>query len=169
MRVRAGTLPYVAITVLLGFSLPAHAKSVTMNDITIELPDTFEVSDSKRGLKAQSSDKEVDLWIETYKDGEFDTVVDEYTKYFAKNEVVTSDEPVTTQTTGPSQHAVEIMDYKNATWKGKPTVLRYVNVGPLGSENKHVLFTLWASPSGDDAHGKEVDACGNSVEVTYAK
>ena len=169
MRAQSAVLRSVAVIGLLGCSLSAHAKTVTMNDLTIDLPDTFKVSDSKRGLKAQSSDKEVDLWIETYKDTEIDAIIAESTKYFEKNNVVTSDEPVTTQTTGPSQHDVETFDYKDATWKGKPTVLRYLRVGPFGSENKRVLFTLWASPSGDDTHAKEVDAIVNSVEVVYAK
>ena len=119
MRVKASCLGHVAMAALLGLSLPAYAKSVTMNDITIELPDTFKVSDSKRGLKAQSSDKEVDLWIETYKDAEFDAIVAEYTKYFAKNEVVTSEEPVTTQTTGPSQHAVETYGLQERDLEGQ--------------------------------------------------
>ncbi len=169
MRKRFDVLRYFAIACLFGCSVPAYAKTVTMNDLTIELPDTFKVSDSKRGLKAQSSDKEVDLWVETYKDAEIDAIVEESTRYFAKNNVVTSDEPVRTQTTGPSQHDVEAYDYKDATWKGKPTVLRYLRIGPFGSENKRVLFTLWASPNGDSEHAKEIDAIVNSVDVVYVK
>lgn len=47
-------------------SMAAFAKTTTINGITVDVPEGYEVASSKRGIFIKSSDKEVDLWIELF-------------------------------------------------------------------------------------------------------
>ena len=57
------------------------------------------------------------------------------------------------------------MFFPNATWQGKPTILRYVKLGPVGPSGAMVLMTVWASPEGINAHGKEVEHMLDTLNV----
>ena len=163
-----GVLRRVALAVVLFAPAPAFAKPVTINDITVDVPSAFQASDYARGMEVKSEDEEVFLWFETCKGSEVQDLLDEHNKYWKENDVVLNDpiDEKTTQSTGTKQ---QTMDFKNATWKGKPTVLRYVIIGPLGSANSLVVYTLWASPEGSRTYGKEIQGMLASMDAKVAK
>lgn len=146
----------VALSLTLGFCLPAYAQPVTMGDITVDLPSNFKVEDSDRGMKTQTADGAVDVWFERYPAGEFDKFVSENSKYWEKNKVDLPKEPTVTEGKIGSDDFRQL-DFGGATWKGKPTVVRYVFFKP-GNDPKAdmVVVTYWATPEGDIAHNAEI-------------
>ena len=159
-----GVLRRFALAALLLAPAPAFAKNVTMNGITVDVPSAFQASDYERGME----DEEVFVWFETCKGNEIQDLLDEHNKYWKDNDVVLND-PVDEKTTQSSGTKQQTMDFKNATWKGKPTVLRYVIIGPLGSADSRVIYTLWASPEGSRAHAKEIQGMLESMDAKVAK
>ncbi len=165
----ANVLRSMASVLLLSCSLSAQAKSVTMGDITVNVPDSFQASESNRGIEVETTNKGVMAWFETYKGSEDDDLRSEHDKYWKENDVSLPNDPVhdeITQTGGAKQ---ESFDYKDATWKGKPTVLRYIRVGPLGPEETMILVTLWASPDAWDKHSGDISGMLQTLNVTYKK
>ena len=166
---RLNVLRSAAITILMICSLPAAAKPVTINNISLDLPSSFTASDYDRGIETKTPDEEVFVWFETYKGSEADTLVAEHDKYWQENKVVPN-EPNEKNTPADAGHAaVQTFDYKDATWKGKPTVLRYLRIGPIGAENSMVLVTVWASPEGINQHSKAVEGMLDSMSVKFPK
>ena len=157
------------IALLLGCPLAAQAKSVTMGNITVDVPDSFQASESSRGIEVETTNKGVMAWFETYKGSEDDDLRAEHDKYWKENNVSLPSEPAReeiTQTGGAKQ---ETFDFKGATWNDKPTILRYIRVGPLGAESAMILVTLWASPEAWDRHSKDISGMLQTLDVTYKK
>ena len=161
-------LRHSALAALLLAPAPVSAKNVTMNDITVDVPSDFQATDYERGMEVKTEDEEVFLWFETCKGSEVQDLLDEHNKYWKENDVVLND-PVDEKTTQANGTKQQTLDFKNATWKGKPTVLRYVIIGPLGSANSRVVYTLWASPEGSIAHAKEIQSMLASMDAKVAK
>jgi hypothetical protein len=155
----------LAVAAALFLSMPAagYAKSTTIGDITLDVPDAFEASASARGVELKTPDEEVYTWFETYKGSEGDTLQAEHGKYWKENDVVLNDPEMTDKTSGDIH--VATMFYPHATWQGKPTVLRYVKIGPVAASGTMVLMTVWASPNGINTHGKEVEHMLNTLNV----
>ena len=142
---------------------PVFAKSLTLNDITLEVPAGFRASEANRGVELKTPDDEVFVWVETYKPDEEETIRGEHDRYWQKHKVVLKDPEKATL--GKTTPQTRMTDYKGATWKGDPTVLRYYFVGPFGKSNKSILVTLWASPEGDSAHKAELQEIYDSISV----
>ncbi len=157
------TLRSVALAALLLAPAPVFAKSMTLNDITVEVPASFKASESNRGIELKTPDDEVFVWVETYLPDEEDAIQGEHDKYWKKHKVVLKDPEKATN--GKNTPPTRITDYKGATWKGDPTVLRYYFVGPFGKGNKSILVTLWASPEGDSEHKAELQTIYDSISV----
>jgi hypothetical protein len=153
----------IAAVLLLSMSAAANAKSKTIGDITLDVPDTFEASASARGVELKTPDEEVYTWFETYKGSESDALQAEHGKYWKENNVVLNDPEMTDKKSGDIH--VATMFYPRATWQGKPTVLRYVKIGPVAASGTMVLMTVWASPNGINTHGKEVEHMLNTLNV----
>ena len=166
MNFRTNVLRSIALTALMSLGVPAHAKTVTIGDIKIDVPETFTASESSRGVETKTSDEEVFVWFETFKGNEMQDLIKEHEKYWAENQVV-GHEPTESVVDKPGQPKVVNTDFKKATWKGDPTVLRYSELGPIGSENTMVLVTLWASPEGDEKYSKDVSGMVKSLNVKY--
>ena len=149
-------------------ALPASAKNVTINNITVDVPSSFQASEYKRGMEVKTDDDEVFVWFETSSGSETQGLVDEHNAYWKENDVALSDpvEETSTQTSGTQQ---KTLDFKSATWKGKPTVVRYVFIGPMGPAKSMVVYTLWASPEGFRAHGQEVMGMLQSMNARVEK
>ena len=169
MLMRHNILQSIAIALFLSYPLSAQAKSVTIGNITVDVPDSFQASESARGVEVETPDKAVMAWFETYKDSEDEDLRSEHDKYWKENMVALPSEPVHEEITQSGGAKQESFDYKDATWKGKPTILRYMRVGPLGAENAMILVTLWASPEGWNEHDKEISGMLQSLDVTYKK
>ena len=56
-----------------------------------------------------------------------------------------------------------------ATYQGKPTVIRYIIINPKVPSGKIIVFTYWASPEGDKNYDKEMDGVINSLRASLAK
>jgi hypothetical protein len=134
---------------------PVLAKEAKVDGVTLNIPDKFKTSKSSRGIKLQTADKEVIVWLETYKGAEKSKVMGEYDDYWKENDVVLNDAKTQdiNESGGVKQ---EVTNFQNATWQGDPTVVRYISVGPSPADGKMILFTIWASPEGFKKYGKDV-------------
>ena len=162
----------IAKSVLLGTlivaSLGASAKEVVLNDITLDVPSGYKVEESTRGVLVKSPDGEVDVWVEVYKDIETDKLIGEHDRYWKKNEVAMNGDGERSSREDGDIH-VNRTDFKHATWKGDPTVLRYTAVGPYGSQKEWVLITYWASPEGDKEFNDDIQKMIGTLHVRYEK
>jgi hypothetical protein len=127
------------------------------------IPDSWETSRVNRGIQAVSKDGEVDFWIEAYTPSEFDQILAEHNAYWKDQNVAISGKD--TQEHEENGRKV-IVTEDHATWKGKPTVLYYVEY-QLGLPSKtNIVLTYWASPEGDKAFQKEVGDVVGSIKLT---
>ncbi|MDX6320093.1 MAG: hypothetical protein QOD35_3493 [Nocardioidaceae bacterium] len=164
---RAGVLRRVGLAMLLTLpSMAAFAKTTTIDDVTVDVPEGYEVASSKRGLLIKSSDKEVDLWIELFSAADTPTVRKEHMDYWKKEKVdLHGDGDTTKSKSGETE--VTNTSFPGATWKGDPTVLHYNASGPFGSQNWTLLITYWASPDGDKQHGEAINKIVSDVKFKY--
>lgn len=141
--------------IVLWFSaVAAQALEVTLTPadpiVKLDFPAGWSVTDIKRGIEVKSPDQEVFVWFEVYAPNEYSTLVREHETYFKKQGVVIRGEPRTARDEGDN-HAVKATDFP-ATWKGRPTVLRYLAYDFRLPSGKQILMSYWASPEGDKAH-----------------
>ena len=153
----------IAAALLLSMSAAGYAKSTTIGAITLDVPDAFQASESARGVELKTPDEAVYTWFEVYKGSEGDTLQAEHGKYWKDNDVVLNDPQLTDRKSG--NISVSTMFYNHATWQGNPTIVRYVKVGPVAASGTMVLMTVWASPEGINAHGKEVEHMLDTLNV----
>ena len=168
MTQRNHAIRSLAIAVLLGCSLPASAKIVTMNGLSIDLPEGFKASDSNRGIQAATPDDSVYVWFETYGVGDAKALIAEHNRFWTKKKVKLSG---ATSGDGKTTGGVPWLstDYADATWRGDPTVIRYTEYGPFGSEGKYVLVTLWATPEGDKTFKDDIGTMMSSAVIDRRK
>jgi hypothetical protein len=158
------------IAVLLCLPSLALAKSAKLTpDDTVavlEFPDSWKISTIKRGFQAKSPDEEVYVWAELVPSDEIDTIQKEHDDYFEKQNVTMSKaEPLGKEIDGRKWAFVD----PQATWKGKPTIVRYIIINPNVTSGKTVVFTYWASPEGAKNYDKEMDGVINSLKISIAK
>jgi hypothetical protein len=153
----------IAVALLLSMSAAGYAKSTTIGDITLDVPDAFKASASSRGVELKTPDEEVLAWFEVYKGSDGDMVQAEHAKYWKENDIVLNDPQITNGKAGDVD--ISTMFFPNATWHGKPTIVRYVKLGPVAASGAMVLMTVWASPEGIKAHGKEVEDMLGTLDV----
>jgi hypothetical protein len=159
-----------AVAALLCVSGVAAAKTVKLTPsetvAALDFPDSWKVSNIKRGLEAKSPDEEVYVWAELVPSDEVDTVQKEHDGYFAKQKVTMAKaDPVPKDVDGRRWAFIE----PQSTWKGKPTVVRYIIIDPKVASGKIVVFTYWASPEGDKNYDKEMDGVINSLRASLAQ
>ncbi len=157
----------IGLAVLLMLSSTAgFAKTTTINDITLDVPDDYKVANSKRGILVTSTDGEVDLWIELFSAADQPTVLDEHMSYWKKKDVDLHGDGETTASKSGDRDVVNTK-FPDATWKGDPTVLHYSANGPFGPQKWTLLLTYWASPEGDKEHGDEVNKMISDIKFNY--
>lgn len=134
---------------------------------TAAFPNSWKVSGIKRGIQAKSPDGEVYVWIESVPDAEIKTVQKEHNEYFAKQAVaMTDDAPVNgKEVDGRKWAFIE----PKATWKGKPTVIRYIVINPGHPSGKTIIVTYWASPEGDKSYDAEMNRMLDSLRASLNK
>jgi hypothetical protein len=148
------------------FPVVADAKSATLTPAdtvaSLDFPDSWKISDIKRGIEAKSPDAEVYVWAELVPSDEVDAVQKEHDKYFEKQNVTMAKaDPVSKDVDGRQWAFIE----PQSTWKGKPTVVKYIIINPKVTSDKIVVFTYWASPEGDKNYDKEMDGVINSLRA----
>ncbi len=127
------------------------------------LPDNWETKRIERGVQATSPDQEVYFWIEAYKPDEFQQILAEHNEYWKKQGVVITSSDQEKHQEGSKEVSIT---NEHATWKGKPTVLYYVEFQLGLPSQSNIVLTYWASPKGDQAFHKEVGDVLGSVNVT---
>jgi hypothetical protein len=150
------------LTVLMCLALlatPGLAKTVKVTAThpvaIVDIPDTWKVLDTKRGFRVKSPDEEVFFWIETFTPDQRAGVVAEHESYFMQQGVeITGDPEVSTK----DDRTVSMKStHLPATWKGKPTVLRYLLIDLHLPSQTQILLSYWASPEGDEEHDAAMD------------
>lgn len=154
----------LAVTPLAAKSLSLSAGTVS---IAFDIPDNWESARVKRGLEIKSGDGEVFLWIESYPHADLEKIKAEHGKYFAQQGVSVTGEPKINAQDFPG-YSLAMMDIP-ATWKGKPTVLRYIIVEPKASTKNPIMLSYWASPEGDKTHDGAMQALVNSLAAGIDK
>src|SRR5438270_8763367 len=159
-----------AVAALLCVSGFAAAKTVKLTPsetvAALDFPDSWKISNIKRGLEAKSPDEEVYVWAELVPSDEVDTVQKEHDGYFAKQKVMMAKaDPVPKDVDGRRWAFIE----PQSTWKGKPTLVKYIIINPKVASDKIIVFTYWASPEGDKTYDKEMDGVINSLRASVAK
>jgi hypothetical protein len=145
----------------------AHAETMEVQPDSpvakFTIPDDWKTSRVDRGIQAISKDGEVDFWIEAYTPDQLQAIIDEHKAYWKDQGVSISSSDSETHTADGKQ--VEVTT-QHATWKGKPTVLYYIEFN-LGLPSKsNIVLTYWASPEGDKSFQSEVGDVIKSLEVT---
>lgn len=156
-----------ALLCLPGLALARTAKLTPADTVaTMEFPDSWKISTIKRGLQAKSPDEEVYVWAELVAGNEVDTLQKEHDEYFAKQNVTMSKvEPEGKEVDGKKWAFVNPV----ATYKGDPTVIRYIIINPKVDSGKIIVFTYWASQEGDKNYDKEMDGVINSLRASLTK
>jgi hypothetical protein len=158
----------LAVTACLACTVPARAEVVTIKDetptVTVDVPEAFTSKQIERGIQANTPDGAVYVWFETYAPDELDALVKEHEAYWAQNGVDLGDQKdkVTKEFGGKTVMAT---DFKSATWKGKPTVVRYLFIDAALPSKKLILMSVWASPEGDQAHDADVGKLISSLKI----
>ena len=160
-------LAVAALLCLPGLALAKTAKLTPAETVaSLDFPDSWKISSIKRGFQAISPDEEVYVWGELVPADEIETVQKEHDEYFEKQKVTMAKaDPVPKEIDG---HKWAFID-PEATWKGKPTVIRYIIINPNVASGKTIVFTYWASPEGAKNYDKEMDGVLNSLKASLAK
>ena len=159
----------LAAALVLATAVGTYAKPTTINKITLDVPDGFEMSKSSRGVEVKTPDEEVLTWFEVYKGSEGEALEAEHEKYWNDNDVAANGDPEVATAKSDDNIDVQTRFFEKATWKGKPTVLRYVRIGPMGPDQNYVLMTVWASPEGINAHGNDVVHMINTLSTNMKR
>jgi hypothetical protein len=154
------SLARLALVVCLAFiATPGVAKTVKVTPANplaiVDIPDDWTVVDTKRGFGVKSPDEEVFFWIETFTPDQRASVVAEHDRYFKGQGVRITGEPKI-DTQGDRTMSIRSTVYR-ATWKGEPTVLRYLTIDLHLPSQTHILLSYWASPEGDREHDAAMD------------
>jgi hypothetical protein len=160
-------LVVAALLCLSTFALAKSAKLTPAETVaTLDFPDSWKISTIKRGLQAKSPDEEVYVWAELVPSDEVDAVQKEHDLYFEKQKVTMSPgDPDGKEVDGRKWAFIT----PKATYKGKPTVIRYIIINPKVASGNIIVFTYWASPEGDKNYDKEMDGVLNSLKASLAK
>ncbi|MFL5478409.1 MAG: hypothetical protein ACJ79X_05275 [Gemmatimonadaceae bacterium] len=161
-----------AVAAFLWFPLLADANSAKLTPAdtvaTLDFPDSWKISNIKRGIEAQSPDQEVYVWAELVPSDEVDAVQKEHDAYFEKQKqklTMAKADPVAKDVDGRQWAFIE----PQSTWKGKPTLVTYIIINPKVASDKIIVFTYWASLEGDKNYDKEMDGLINSLRASLAK
>lgn len=157
---------FAAVMAAVVLSSPSQAVEVTLTPkmpvAKVDFPKGWSVTEIDRGVESRSPDEEVFLWFEVYASSEFNKVLKEHDTYFARQGVKVVGEAKTSSNSlaGVTIQATNLP----ATWKGAPTVLRYL-VFDFGKANRQMMMSVWASPEGDKKHDAAVQGIIESLKA----
>lgn len=133
------------------------------SSVSVEVPDGFTASSSKHGIEIKTPDEEVMVWFETYRPDQQAALLKEHDAYWADQEVKLGAPSQSTES--GDGHEVIATNFKAATWKGKPTVVRYLFIDGGFSSGEKILMSLWASPEGFQEHNADLSKMVNSIDL----
>jgi hypothetical protein len=157
----------IAAALVVAFAGVAHAETMEVRPkapiASFTFPDDWDTDRTPRGIQANTEDDEVYIWVETYLPNELETVVAEHNTYWAKQGVKITGRDL-------KQHVengvtVQVVS-ETATWKGKPTVLYYMEYDLALESKRNILITYWASPEGNEENSAEVKSIIDSMAIT---
>ncbi len=166
---RGKILPAVVVaTGLFLLTAPVWAKSVVVKSeapiVTVDVPDGFASSGIDHGIETKTPDEGILVWIEVIPAGDLDALLKEHDAYWKSQGVDLGAAPahVNQEVDGKK---VAATDFKSATWKGEPTVVRYLLIDPALQSKKVIVLSMWASPEADKAHDADVNTMISSLDV----
>ncbi len=144
----------LCVLLLAMLALPASARQINLPSgnptAGVDIPADWKTTATKRGIEVRSPDEEVFFWIEIYLPADQAAVSAEHESYFAKQGVKVTGEPKISRN---DEGGIKVQATAfPATWKGAPTVLRYLFINPGLPAGNLVLISYWASPEGDKTH-----------------
>jgi hypothetical protein len=149
-------------------AMPAAAEPVAISEekpvVVVDVPAAFVSKSMERGVQLKTPDGEIYVWFETFGPDEIDALIKEHNDYWAKEGVSLGGDTDRFEKDFGGKKVVAT-DYKGATWKGKPTVIRYLAIDANLPSQKCVLMSLWASPESDKAHDDEVMGMIGSLKI----
>jgi len=156
---RSSVARFVLVVCLAFIATPGVAKTIKVTAAhpvaIVDIPDDWKVVDTKRGFGVNSPDEEVFFWIETFTPDQRASVVAEHERYFTRQGVRITGEPKVDK---QGDQTVSIQSTSlPSTWKGEPTVLRYLAIDLRLPSQTQILLSYWASPEGDREHDGAMD------------
>jgi hypothetical protein len=156
----------LAVALVLGTFSAALAEtySISLGDaaMLISIPDSWKVSEIKRGLQIVSPDKEVYLWAEAYTDSTFKALTAEHDKYYEEHNVKLGEPKIKKVEVNGMPAA--IMDIP-ATYKGEKQVVGYLLINPGLKNTGQFMLSTWSSVEGDKKHDKATTAMIESLKL----
>ncbi len=162
-------LPAMAVaTGLLLLAAPAWAKSIVVRGeapiVTVDVPDGFASSGIDHGVETKTPDEGILVWVEVVPAADLDALLKEHDAYWASQGVDLGGAPVHVNQEVDGKK-VAATDFKSATWKGEPTVVRYLLIDPALQSKNVIVLSMWASPEADKAHDADVNKMISSLDV----
>ncbi len=164
------SLSSLFLAAFLGLCAPAFAEKVEIptkgKPLVVEVPDSWDNEEVKRGVELSTEDEEVYLWIEAYDQSQFEAVKKEMGEYLDEQGIKVTGEPKMSAH-GADKYGVAVLDFP-ATWKGDPTVLRYLIIEPKDAAKSRLIVSYWATPAGDKKHDAETQKIIDSFAAAIA-
>jgi predicted Zn-dependent protease len=130
----------------------------------VEVPDSWTVNRTPRGIEIASPDEEVMIWMEVFRRDQGEAVMREHERYFQEQGVRITG-PDTMQDSVTNGIRARVQSYP-ATWKGKPTILAYQTYGAETEPSRFLMITYWASPEGDRRYAAQVRSVVSTTNFT---
>lgn len=149
-----------------GAGTTVRAETATISgqpSISVEVPAGFESSKITRGVQIKTPDDEVLVWFELFAPRDRDTLIKEHDAYWKKEGVTLG--PEKDSKDEADGHTIIATAFNEATWKGKPTVVRYLFIDGGFPSKELILMSMWASPEGDKAHDADISAMIKSIDA----
>ena len=157
----------LAVAFVIGLAGSAQSSTLEVHPsapvATLTVPGSWVTSRTNRGIEIKTKDEEVYIWAEAYKPNELDRVVAEHDAYWHEQGVIITGRDLSQHT--EDGKTVQIVA-QNATWKGEPTVLLYMEYDLGLASRSNILITYWASLEGHKAYGDEVGTIIKSMAIT---
>ncbi len=144
---------------LVGVSAAARAEiyQISLGDAVaiVNFPNTWKVTEIKRGAQIISPDKEVYMWFEAYAPDALEALKKEHDSYFEKQKVTIGKPRSQEMVLGGAKTIA--LDFP-ATYKGKKTIVQYLMIDPALKSGARLLVSNWSSVEGNEKHDKVEEA-----------
>lgn len=163
MRLLSAVFAFALLTMAANTAMALQVNLPSGNPLVgLDIPSDWKATATRRGIEVRSPDQEVFFWVEVYLPADLATVQAEHERYFVNQGVkVTGEARISRSERGSVK--VQATAFP-ATWKGAPTILRYLAIDPGLPAGNLVLISYWASPEGektyDAAFRKVLDSLG---------
>lgn len=139
---------------------PARAKQVAFRHAStpffLTVPDDWSTKTIENGLEITSPSQEVMMWVQAIAPQGMDAAMDDYIAYYEKQGIETTGELQEKQSEVRGVPVTNL--WIPANWKGRPTVIRFLQVYPVSdsARTKNILVGLWTSPASHARYNEDI-------------